>query len=82
MKNRSNLKALGPLLNKTWDEAYGICHLSGRPAVVVQGPPGTGKIHTLALIAMSYAIKENKKCLIAAPSNNAANEFATKIMEI
>ena len=55
--------------------------MGGSPIVLIQGPPGTGKSLTLAMIAISFAIR-GLKCVIAMPSNNAANEIGEKISTI
>jgi hypothetical protein len=51
------------------------------PIVLIQGPPGTGKSLTLAMIAISFAIR-GLKCVIMTLSNNAANEIGKKILTI
>jgi DNA polymerase III delta prime subunit len=50
------------------------------PVVLIQGPPGTGKTLTLAMVAIGYPVVRRQKVVVATPSNNAANEFAEKII--
>jgi hypothetical protein len=69
------------ILNPTQQQAFRECHMGGSPIVLIQGPPGTGKLLTLAMIAISFAIR-GLKCVIAMPSNNAANEIGEKISTI
>src|SRR5256886_7606222 len=77
---RQNLSHMASSLNEMQRQAFNISHLTGSSAVVVQGPPGTGKTHVLTLTTIAYAMARKKKCLVATPSNNAANEFAEKDM--
>jgi hypothetical protein len=50
------------------------------PVVLIQRPPGTGKTLILAMVAIGYAVVRHQKVVVATPSNNAANEFAEKII--
>jgi hypothetical protein len=75
-----NLRYIDELLNPTQRQAFRECHESRSPIVLIQGPPGTGKTLTLAMIAISFAMARGLKCLIATPSNNAANEICEKIL--
>lgn len=79
---QSRLQEMLPLLNRTQQEAFIRSHETRRPALVIQGPPGTGKTYALAVLALSYSLVRNKKCLICTPSNMAGNAIAEKIMAI
>ena len=47
---------------------------------IIHGPPGTGKTTTLAALA-KVLVKEEKRILVCAPSNNAVDLLARRISE-
>ena len=79
---QSRLIKMLKLLNPTQQEAFERSHRTGKPALVIQGPPGTGKTHLLAILALSYSLVREMKCLICTPSNVGGNAITEEVMAI
>ncbi len=54
--------------------------LSNEPLVAVHGPPGTGKTTTL-VAAIVELVKQNKRILVATPSNAAADHITRQLLD-
>jgi len=52
--------------------------LSAQQIAIIHGPPGTGKTTTIVALIIEL-VKQEKRVLVCAPSNNAVDLLATKI---
>ena len=66
-----------PTLNDSQNDALQGA-LSAPPITIIHGPPGTGKTTTLVQLTRAL-LKEEKKILVCAPSNNAVDLLAIKL---
>lgn len=73
---KESFKALNPSQQKAVAAILGCENL-----LIVHGPPGTGKTTTLCA-AVEELVAEDKKVLIAAPSNAAVDFFAHKLSQL
>jgi ATP-dependent RNA/DNA helicase IGHMBP2 len=68
-----------PYLNDSQNQAVGKV-LAAQDVAIVHGPPGTGKTTTL-VAAIKMALKQEKKVLVTAASNNAVDLLVEKLVK-
>ncbi len=75
----AEVEAESPVLNESQNQALRLA-LGSFPLFLIHGPPGTGKTTTLVEI-MTFLIREEKKILATADSNNAVDNIVEGLLK-